>query len=87
MEAWSLSSDGSTLATVENDRGYGVLRVGPLDGERPVVTGLPHGVVTRSGLVAGQRTLAFSAAAPTEPPSLWLWHDGAARAVWRPEPG
>jgi dipeptidyl aminopeptidase/acylaminoacyl peptidase len=31
--------------------------------------------------------LAFSAAAPTEPPGLWVWSDGAVRAVWRPEPG
>jgi dipeptidyl aminopeptidase/acylaminoacyl peptidase len=30
--------------------------------------------------------LAFIAASPTEPASLWLWRDGASRAVWRPEP-
>ncbi len=85
VEAWSLSSDGSTLATVENDRGYAVLRVGPLDSERPIVTGLPHGVVTDLAWSPDGSTLAFSAAAPTEPPSLWLWRDGSARVVWRPD--
>ena len=74
------------LATVENDRGYAVLRVGPIDGERPVVTGLPRGVVTDLAWSPDGSALAFSAAAPTEPPSLWLWRDGAARVVWQPEP-
>ena len=85
VEAWSLSSNGSTLATVENDRGYAVLRVGPLDSERPIVTGLPRGVVTDLAWSPDGSTLAFSTAAPTEPPSLWLWRDGSARVVWRPE--
>jgi dipeptidyl aminopeptidase/acylaminoacyl peptidase len=85
VEAWSLSSDGSRLATVENDRGYAVLLVGPLDGERPIVTGLPHGVVTDLAWSPDSSTLAFSAAAPTDPPSLWLWRDGSASVVWRPD--
>lgn len=88
VEAWSLSSDGRTLATVENDRGYAVLRVGPLDpldSERPIVTRLPRGVVTDLAWSPDGSTLAFSAAAPTEPPSLWLWRDGSARLVWRPD--
>ena len=46
VEAWALSPGGALLATVENDRGYALLRVGPADGERPVVAGLPHGVVS-----------------------------------------
>ena len=46
----------------------------------PIVTGLPRGVVSRPGLVAGRQQHWHSAlAAPTEPPSLWLWRDGAAR--------
>ena len=73
------------LATVENDRGYAVLRVGPLDGERPIVAGLPRGVVTDLAWSPDGSTLAFSAAAPTEPPSLWLWRDGSARVAWRPD--
>jgi dipeptidyl aminopeptidase/acylaminoacyl peptidase len=87
VEAWALSPDRRLLATVENDRGYGVLRVGPLDGERPIVSGLQHGVVTDLAWSPDSTTLAFSAAAPTEPPGLWVWSDGAVRAVWRPEPG
>jgi dipeptidyl aminopeptidase/acylaminoacyl peptidase len=86
VEAWSLASDGRTLATVENDRGYSQLRIGAIGGERPVVTGLPSGVVSDLAWSPDGSMLAFSAATPTEPPSLWLWRDGAARVVWRPEP-
>ncbi len=86
VEAWSIASDACSLATIENDRGYTVLRVGPIDGERPVVTGLPRGIVTDLTWSADSTTLAFSVATPTEPPSLWLWRDGAARVAWRPEP-
>ncbi len=86
VDAWSLASDTQTLATVENDRGYAVLRIGPAGGERAIVTGLPRGVVNDLAWSADNTALAFSAAAPTEPPSLWLWRDGAARCVWRPDP-
>jgi dipeptidyl aminopeptidase/acylaminoacyl peptidase len=86
VEAWSLAPDARMLATVENDRGYAVLRVGPIDGLRPVVTGLPRGVVTDLAWSPDSGGLAFSAAAPTEPPSLWLWRDDAAHQTWRPEP-
>ncbi len=85
VEAWAITPDARLLATVENDRGYAVLRVGPIDGERPVVTGLPRGVVTDLTWSPDGSALAFSAAAPTEPPSLWLWRDGAARVAWQPE--
>ena len=87
VEAWAIAPDARLLATVENDRGYAVLRVGPLDGERPVVTGLPRGVVTDLTWSPDGSTLAFGAAAPTEPPSLWLWRDGDVRVAWQPEPG
>ena len=86
VDAWAIAPDSRLLATVENDRGYGVLRVGAIDGERPVVTGLPHGVVTDLAWSPDGSTLAFIAAAPTEPASLWLWRDGAARVAWQPEP-
>jgi dipeptidyl aminopeptidase/acylaminoacyl peptidase len=85
VEAWALAPDARQLATVENDRGYAVLRLGPIDGERPVVTGLPRGIVSDLAWSADSTALAFSAAAPTEPASLWLWRDGAARVVWRPD--
>jgi dipeptidyl aminopeptidase/acylaminoacyl peptidase len=87
VEAWSLSPDGTVLATVENDRGYGVLRVGPVEDERPIVSGLPSGVVTDLTWSPDSTTLAFSASSPTDPPGLWLWRDGAVRAAWQPEPG
>jgi dipeptidyl aminopeptidase/acylaminoacyl peptidase len=85
VEAWSLSPDGQALATVENDRGYGILRVGPFNGERPIVTGLPRGVVNDLAWSPDSTALAFSAASPTQPPGLWLWRDGAARALSQPE--
>ena len=49
-----------SLATIENDRGYAVLRVGPIDGDRPVVTGLPRGVVSDLAWSADGSALAFS---------------------------
>ena len=85
VEAWAISPDATQLATVENDRGYAVLRVGPIGGERPVVTGLPRGVVTEPTFAPDGTTLAFTVAAPTLPPSLWLWRDGTARPLWQPE--
>ena len=35
VEAWALSGDGATLATIENDRGYSMLRIGSPGTERP----------------------------------------------------
>ena len=86
VEAWSIASDACTLATVENSGGHAVLRVGGMDDERPVVAGLPSGVVSDLAWSPDGTTLAFSVAAPTEPPSLWLWRDGVARVIWQPEP-
>jgi dipeptidyl aminopeptidase/acylaminoacyl peptidase len=86
VEAWSLSPDGRLLATIENDRGYAIVRVGPFGGDRPAVGGLPRGTVADLAWSPDSTQLAFSAAAPTEPPSLWLWRDGATRMVWRPDP-
>ncbi len=85
VEAWALAPGGGLLATIENDRGYAVLRVGPTDGERPVVAGLPQGVVSDPAWSLDGAALAVAAASPTEPPGLWLWRDGAVHAVWRPD--
>jgi dipeptidyl aminopeptidase/acylaminoacyl peptidase len=85
VEGWAISSDAGQLATIENDRGYSVLRVGPIDGERPVVTGLPHGVVADPSFSPDGNALALTAASPIEPSAPWLWRDGVARAVWRPD--
>jgi dipeptidyl aminopeptidase/acylaminoacyl peptidase len=84
VEAWAMSADGAMLATIENDRGYAVLRVGPMDGERPVVAGLPHGVVSEPAFAPDGTSLAFTVAAPTVPASIWLWRDGTARPLVQP---
>ena len=86
VEAWALSPDGSLLATVENDRGYGLLRLGPLDGEREVVTGLPPGVTGDLAWSPDSTALAFSAEGPTDPPGLYIWEGGTVRPLWRPDP-
>jgi dipeptidyl aminopeptidase/acylaminoacyl peptidase len=86
VEAWAIAPDGCALATVDNDGGYSVLRVGPINAERPIVTDLPPGVVNDLAWSSDSTTLAFCAASPTEPPSLWLWREGAAHIAWRPDP-
>ncbi len=81
VEGWALSPDGAVLATIENDRGYAVLRVGPIGGERAVVTGLPVGVVAELAWAPDSGALAFSAQGPTSPGRLYLWEKGAAREI------
>lgn len=85
VEAWAISSDGATLATIENDRGYAILRVGPIDGARPVVEGLPRGVISELTFSPDGDALAFTVAAPTVPASIWLWRAGVARPVVTPD--
>ncbi len=81
VEAWSLSPDETMLATIENDRGYGLLRIGPTGGERPVVTGLPAGIVADLNWASDNATLAFAVEGPTTPPGIWLWRNGAAAPI------
>lgn len=83
VEAWSLSSAG-LLATVENDRGYGLLRVGPRGGDRPVVKAVPKGVVSDLAWSVDGQSLAFAATTTTRPAGIWLWRRGAVRPVWEP---
>ncbi len=85
VEAWAISADGTTLATVENDRGFGVLRVGPADGDRPMVQGLPAGVVSDLAFSPDGSALAFCVAAPTVPAAIWQWRAGQVMPVWTPE--
>jgi dipeptidyl aminopeptidase/acylaminoacyl peptidase len=85
VEAWAMSSDGAALATIENDRGYAVLRVGPTGGDRPIVTGLPRGVVSDLAFSPDGTMLAFTVSAPTVPATIWLWQDGTARPVVAPD--
>ena len=83
VDGWALSSAG-LLATLENDRGWSVLRVGPRDGERPVVA-IPPGVAADLAWSGDGTSLAFSFSAPTRPGGLWIWEGGTARAVWEPD--
>ena len=84
VEAWALSPSGDLLATIENDRGYGVLRVGPRDGERPMIAGLEHGVASDLAWAPDGRRLAFVWSAPERPAGLSIWQDGVVHEVWEP---
>lgn len=89
VESWSLSPDGALLATVENDRGYGVLRVGEVTGDRPIVEVLPGGgVVSDLAWSADGARLAFAASGPTQPAGLYIWTAATAAVApaWRPDP-
>ena len=84
VEAWAISSDMTRLATIENDRGWGVLRVGPTDGDRPEVE-TPRGVLAEPTFSADGARLAFTASSPTEPAGLWVWDAGGSRPVYVPD--
>ena len=84
VEAWALAAEGDLLATVENDRGYGVLRVGPRGGERSVVAGFEAGVATDLAWSTDGRKLAFAWSTSDQPAGLYVWEAGVARPVWAP---
>jgi dipeptidyl aminopeptidase/acylaminoacyl peptidase len=88
VEAWSASPDGAVLATIENDRGYTRLRLGPMGGNRPELAGLPEGVIADLAWSADSLSLAFSLTGPTTPGGIWLWDaaTGAVRPLWQPDP-
>ena len=81
IEAWSLSRDETMLATIENDRGYAVLRAGSAASERPIVAGLPSGIVADLAWSPDNATLAFTVQGPTTPAGIWLWRDGVAAPI------
>ncbi len=81
IDAWSQAPNRGRLAVVENDRGYGVLKI---DGV--VVEGLPHGVVGDLAWSPDGATLAFTAQSPVDPAGIWLWQDGVAKPLLCPTP-
>jgi dipeptidyl aminopeptidase/acylaminoacyl peptidase len=87
VDAWSLSPDGTQLATVENDRGWARLRVGPSGTNRPVVDGLPE-MISDLAWAPDSSTLAFTAQGPASPPGIWSWEaaSGQANPLWQPDP-
>ena len=87
LEAWSLSSGDALLATVENDRGYAVVRMGTPTGERTMVTGLPPGVAGELAWSPDGRTLALSASGPVTPAGIYVVDAATnqARPVWVPD--
>lgn len=86
VDAWAISPDQETLATIENDRGWSVLRLGPIDGERPEITDLPPGVFSDPSFSPDNTTLALTASAPTHPSSLWLVENNQPRLIYQPDP-
>ena len=85
IDSWALSPDGATLATVENDRGWSVLKIGPLSGPRAEPAGPPRGVIADLAFSPDSAMLVFSVQNPVSPPMLWLWRDGQARPLFTPE--
>lgn len=81
LDSWSLSPDGTQLATIENDRGYTVMRVGPVAGERPIVA-LPDGIAADLAWAPDSTSLAFSHQGPTRPSGIWTWRAGVAAALF-----
>ena len=81
LDSWSLSPDGAQLATIENDRGYTIMRVGPVDGDRPIVA-LPDGIAADLAWAPDSASLAFSLQGPTRPSGIWLWRAGVAAALY-----
>ncbi len=77
VESWTYG--GTALATVENNGGYGVLRV---DG---AAVDVPPGVSADPAWSADGTMLAFSHSTPNEPASLYIWQGGATRRVWQPD--
>ncbi len=86
VEGWAISPDMAILATVENDRGWSVLRGGPANGERPKLD-LPRGVVADPTFSPDGTRLAFTLSAPDRPSGIWLWESGkAVRPLFCPDP-
>jgi dipeptidyl aminopeptidase/acylaminoacyl peptidase len=86
VEGWATSPDLALLATIENDRGWSVLRVGPTEGDRPALD-LPRGVVSDATFSPDGSRLAFTLSAPGRPSGIWLWEGGTSvRPLFCPDP-
>jgi dipeptidyl aminopeptidase/acylaminoacyl peptidase len=86
VDAWALSPDRQTLATLENDAGTSTLRLGPPGTHRPAIDVLPGGVLTDLAWAPDSTTLLVTAQSPTAPPSLHRVQGGAARPLPLPDP-
>jgi dipeptidyl aminopeptidase/acylaminoacyl peptidase len=85
VEAWALAPDKQTLATIENDRGYATLRVGPIGTNRPAITGLPEGIVAELAWKPDSSQLIVTAQGPTNPPTLFAVSEGRATRMNLPD--
>ena len=81
VEAWSLSPDGTLLATIENDRGYAILRIGAPGEQGAAVNDLPRGVVGDLSWSAESDKLAFALSTPTRPSGLLVWEKATGTAA------
>ena len=87
VEAWALAAESGLLATVENDCGFGVLRVGLRGSERAAVSGFETGVATDLSWSTDGKRLAFAWSDWERPAGLYVWEAGEVRAVWASSPG
>ena len=83
VDAWALGATGDLLATIENDRGYGLLRVGPREGERPIVAATEGGIASDPAWSPDGTKLAYVWSAPERPVGLYVWENGRTRPVWQ----
>ena len=74
----------ASLATVENDRGYSVLRRRAARRRAARQSPCRAGVVSDLAWSSDGSRLAFALSAPTRPSGLWLWDGSVARPVWEP---
>ena len=85
VEGWSISPDGQILATIENDGGWSVLRIGPIAEERQPNHAVPRGVIDGLTFSPDGTSIAFTVQGPQSPPALWIYQQGQAWPIFTPE--